>query len=73
MAVETRLYTVTEVATGKRRLIEASHPAQALRHCAANAYQVEIAAPKDVAELMTHGIEVEVAKAGNGQQGNLTL
>lgn len=59
MASITRIYTVTNKATGARRLVDASHPSTAIRHVAASAFDVEVASAKDVATYMSSGIKVE--------------
>lgn len=51
----TRLYIVTHRATGARHLVEATNPAQALRHVATETYGVAPAKPMDVAELLRAG------------------
>jgi hypothetical protein len=54
-----RIYVVDD--GDKRRLIEASSAAQAIRHCAKHQYTVKIATPKEVASLMQHAVQVEHA------------
>lgn len=65
----TRLYTVLD--NGTVRLVEATTPAQAIQHCAAPKYVVNIAKPKDIAALMAKGVKVEVATPETPQQGEL--
>ena len=59
----TRLYIVTENATGKVRLIDANSQTQALLHAAKPAWTVSAASPKDVAAAMAGGAAVEYANA----------
>ena len=54
-----RLYKVTN--GDKSYLVQATSQAQALRHVAGRVYSVDIAKPLDVAQLMSSGIQLEVA------------
>jgi hypothetical protein len=57
----TRLYTVTNKATGEQRLIDANHPSVALGHVARDEFTVVRPSPKEAAELVAAGIKVESA------------
>lgn len=56
----TRPYIVTDKA-GDTRLVQASNQAQALRHAATNQFTVRAATANEVLELMTRGVQPEVA------------
>lgn len=58
--METRIYQVTDGET--IRLIEAANPSQAVRHCAAQRYSVQVAKTKDVCTLMANGVVLEQSK-----------
>ena len=60
MAAEQRIYTVSNDAV--THLVQASSPAQALRHVAGKTYAVNVAKGIDVAQLMSKGIQLEMAK-----------
>ncbi len=55
-----RPYIVTDKA-GDTRLVQASNQAQALRHAAINQFTVRAATANEVIELMTSGVQPEVA------------
>jgi len=57
----TRLYIVTGSGAPAPRLVEATSPAQALRHVARDVFRVAIAGSLDVARLMREGVDVEQA------------
>ncbi len=63
--MQTRIYRVLETLVSdmppKARLVEASSPAQALRHVVAPRFKVDVPTTKDVAELMSGGAKVEQA------------
>lgn len=61
MSDSTRIYSVTDNATKKARLVDAGNPAQAVRHVAVKAYSVSVATPKEVAALVANGVAVERA------------
>lgn len=54
----TRIYLVTPK-SGPVRLVEAVHPANALRHVAAQEYSVEVASQQDLVDLISAGKKVE--------------
>ena len=58
----TRLYVITGPGTPSPRLIEASTPAQALRHVARDVFTVAVAGSLEVAQLMRSGVSVERAR-----------
>lgn len=58
---ETRLYEVNDTKAATTRLIEATNPAQAMRHIAASRFTVEVPNTLRVAELMQAGVKVEKA------------
>jgi hypothetical protein len=57
-----RLYVVTHVESGAKRLVEAANPSQAMRHVAGKTFDVKAAKPQDVAAVMAGGVTVEQAK-----------
>lgn len=60
----TRIYVVLQKGTADQdghRLVEATSAAQAIRHCAQAQYEVKAAQPKDVAALMSSGVQIEKA------------
>lgn len=59
--METRIYKVEGKRPEDTKLVEASHPNTAISHVARGIYTASVASPKDVAQLMRSGIEVEVA------------
>ena len=59
MATEQRIYKVTSA--DKAYLVQAVSQAQALRHVAGKQYGVEVAKAVDVAQLMSKGVQLEVA------------
>ena len=63
--MNTRIYRVAD--GDNVRLIEATNPAQALRHCATQRYLIGVAKATDVAYLMGKGVRVEQAKPEQGE------
>lgn len=69
MATQTRIYIVSpnrpdsEADPVQRRLVRASHPSHALRHVAAEAFNVAVASQDDLVALLGDGVEVENIKA----------
>ena len=61
--MNTRIYVITEKATGAKRLIEAGNPAQAIRFVANGSYECTPASARAVAEAMAAGAKLEVAKS----------
>ncbi|MEY8688409.1 MAG: hypothetical protein AB9M53_00835 [Leptothrix sp. (in: b-proteobacteria)] len=60
----TRIYLVTSTITpGTDRLIDATSPAQAVRHVARDTLAVEVAGQQDIVRLLTAGTKVERAGA----------
>lgn len=57
----TRIYKIDDKENGAVRLVEANSAAQALRHIAAERYEVTVATTKDVAAAMGDGVTVETA------------
>jgi len=55
----TRIYFVTDKTTKKPRLVRAGHPATALRHVAADAFDVRVATQDDLLNAFEAGITVE--------------
>lgn len=58
----TRIYVLTEIETGKARLVEADSHTQALVHAAKSAWTSTAASAKDVARAMASGATIEVAE-----------
>ncbi len=56
---EQRIYKVTSGET--THLVQAASQAQALRHVAGKTFTVEVAKAIDVAQIMSKGVQVEVA------------
>jgi hypothetical protein len=54
---QTRIYVVLN--DGKRRLVEATSAAQAIRHCVQPHFSAKPATPREVAALMAAGYSVE--------------
>ena len=63
MKAVTRPYAVIEKATGKMRLIEATHPANALRLVAETSFSVAVATTADVASIYEAGGKIERLKS----------
>lgn len=65
MSAATRVYLVSpnrpdsEQAPVQRRLVRATHPANALRHVAAGEYTVTVASQDDLIALLGDGVQVE--------------
>lgn len=59
---ETRIYRIKNKADGKVRLVEATHPSNALRHVAQASFEVSVAKPADVVYAYEHGAKVEQVK-----------
>lgn len=57
----TRLYTVTNKATGEQRLIDANHPSVALGYVAKAEFSVVKPTSKEAASLVEAGVKVESA------------
>lgn len=70
MATEQRIYKVTS--TDKAYLVQAVSQAQALRHVAGRQYAVDVAKAVDVAQLMSKGIQLEIASVAS-EQGQLEI
>lgn len=66
-----RDYAVTDIETGKIRIINARNPGAARAHAAKSVYQVRIATAADGIELARSGGEIEFA--GEAEQGELSL
>jgi hypothetical protein len=61
MATAARIYSVASK-EGKTRLVEATHPAHALRHVAADTFTVAIPTPRELVDLVSKGTAVEIVK-----------
>ena len=59
VGVDPDFLEIGEIATEKARLIEAPNAAQAIRHVASR-YKAEVATTRQVADLVTAGVVVEV-------------
>lgn len=62
MATQPRVYSVTEKAGGKVRLIEASHPSHALRHVASDTFVVKVPTQRELIDLMKKQVPIEIVK-----------
>lgn len=49
---ETRIYLIDDSQTGNQRLVDATNPAQAIRHVSLSRFIAKPASPKDVARLL---------------------
>lgn len=58
-----RIYAVTDNATGKARLVRANSRSQAISHVARTAYAARVASQEDIVSGLTKGEQVEVAGA----------
>ena len=56
-----RIYIVT-AKSGAKRLVQATNPAQALRHVASNEFGVQAAKAVEVAQLMSAGVVLEQSR-----------
>lgn len=63
------LYSVRNKETGVIRLVDAQVNAQALRHVAEDVFEVLVAKPRQIAELVAKGTELETY--GQAQQDTL--
>jgi hypothetical protein len=57
----TRVYLVTETATGAQRLIRATYRSTAIRHAAQDKFSAHKATHDDLERLITAGVRVELA------------
>ena len=55
------IYTVSDRASGKTRLVDAKVNSAALRHVAHDVFSVAIAKPREIAHLVANGTLLEVA------------
>jgi hypothetical protein len=53
------LYSVRNKETGAIRLVDAQQNAQALRHVAEDVFEVLVAKPRQIAELVGKGVKLE--------------
>jgi hypothetical protein len=53
------LYSVRNKETGAIRLVDAQQNAQALRHVAEDVFEVLVAKPRQIAELVAKGVKLE--------------
>jgi hypothetical protein len=60
--MKTRMYKVTEKATGKVRLIDAFSTDKAIVFVAGGKYECKVAKAADIAELVGSGVKVEQAR-----------
>lgn len=58
MSIVTRVYVVTNKATGEKTLVEESHPSKALRIVTSGAYEVEAASSTAIIDLLQKGASV---------------
>lgn len=64
--MKSRLYKITETATGKQRLIEATNAASAMRHVAESQFKCAVVtSTSEAARLVSGGIKVESAGKGD--------
>jgi hypothetical protein len=56
-----RIYAIRDRNNHAMRLVEATSPAQALRHIAGALFEVTVASPKQIAALCQNGTKVEKA------------
>jgi hypothetical protein len=61
MAVPTRVYRVTEVATHNVRLVRGPTKAQVRAYASRNAFDVEVASQNELIALLQSGVKVEDA------------
>lgn len=59
--MKSRPYRVTNIATGKVRLIEGNNVAQVARHIAATEYSIEPAKAMDAVRMVSEGVKLESA------------
>jgi hypothetical protein len=59
MATTTRVYEVTNSFTGKSRLIEAAHPAQAIQRVISGHMDAAVPTQRRLIELLGTGVKVE--------------
>lgn len=73
--METRIYIVRSrgVDPTPTRLVEAASAAQAVRHCVKKAYEVKAVAPKELASLMSTGVQVELAENATMENPHATV
>ncbi len=57
------LYSVRNKETGVIRLVDAQQNAQALRHVASDTFEVLVAKPRQIAELIGAGVTLETYSA----------
>lgn len=57
-----RIYLVSDDDTGKKRLIRASHPSQAVGHAARDRFHASVASQDDLVHLVATGVSVEDIK-----------
>jgi hypothetical protein len=62
-----RIYAIVDKSTKKPRLVRSGHPSTALRHVAAEAFDVRVATQDDIVSGLAAGLKVE-AIAGEQTQ-----
>lgn len=66
---KTRIYTVLDEDTDKRRLVRATNNAQAVRHVTSNRFAAAVTPQEQLVRLLGEGVEIEDAKAEPQQEG----
>jgi len=59
----TRIYVVTDKATGEQQLIRATSQSQAIRHAAEKVYAARVASVDDIIAIAGDGVKVQKAAA----------
>jgi hypothetical protein len=59
----TRIYVVTDKATGEQQLIRATSQSQAIRHAAEKVYSAKVASVDDIVAIAGEGVKVQKAAA----------
>ena len=59
--MKSRIYRITEIATGKVRIIEATSVAHAMKHVAETTHRCEVAGGVEAVKLIAEGVKFESA------------
>ncbi len=59
--MKSRIYRITEIATGKVRIIEATSVAHAMKHVAETTHKCEVAGGVEAVKLIADGVKFESA------------
>lgn len=59
----TRIYVVTDKATGEAQLIRATSQSQAIRHAAEKVYAAKVASVDDIVAIAGDGVKIQKAAA----------